>query len=111
VLSNARQFSVDVQDLNAVVNEPRWVSTKAAFAWHALYPSDYTRQAVAAVRPAQTPGGWASGVYERSQRSTGTLNVNTEAVVMTAAVYAMHGKPLLAHSRAMRSTLPKDTGQ
>jgi hypothetical protein len=109
VLANARQFSVDVQDPRAVVNGPRWVSTKAAFAWHALFPSAYTRQAVDTVQPAGTPGGWASGVYERTNRSTGTLNVNTEAGVMTAAVYALYGEPMLARSRTAQKTLNKDT--
>ena len=104
VLANARQFSIDVQDPRAVVNSPRWISTKAAFAWHALFPSSYTRQAVDAVQPASTPRGWASGVYERTTRSTGTLNVNTEAGVMTAAVYALYGEPMLTRSRTVSKT-------
>jgi uncharacterized protein DUF3131 len=109
VLANARQFSVDVQDPRAVVNGPRWVSTKAAFAWHALFPSAYTRQAVETVQPASSPGGWGSGVFEQTTRSTGTLNVNTEAAVMTAAVYAMYGEPMLTRSRTASKTSNKDT--
>jgi hypothetical protein len=104
VLANSRQFSVDVQDPRAVVNGPRWVSTKAAFGWHALFPSDYTRQAVETVQPASTPRGWASGVFEHSTRSTATLNVNTEAGVLTAAVYALHGQPMLTRSRTARNS-------
>jgi hypothetical protein len=34
-------------------------------------------------------------VFENSTRSTATLNVNTAAVVMTAAVYALRREPLL----------------
>lgn len=95
VFANARQFSIDVQDARAVVDGPRWMSTKAAFGWHALTPSAYTRRALKAVAPARGAQGWASGVYENSTRSTGTLNVNTAAVVMSAALYALRGEPML----------------
>lgn len=103
VFANARQFSVDVQDPTAVVEGPRWVSTKAAFGWHALVPSAYTRQAVKTVEASRGSRGWSSGVYERSLKSTDTLNVNTAAVVMTAAAYALHGEPMLARSRRLRT--------
>lgn len=96
IFSNGKHFSIDVQDPDAVVERPRWVSTKAAFGWHALMPNGYTRRALEAVQPARESRGWSSGVYENSGRSTGTLNVNTAAVVMTAALYALEGEPMLA---------------
>ena len=102
VLANDREFSVDVQTPGAIVNGPRWISTKAAFGWHALLPSAYTSSAVGAVEPSRSTGGWASGVYEQTKKSTGTLNVNTTAGVMTAAVYAARGEPLLARTRSDR---------
>jgi hypothetical protein len=95
VFANGREFSLDVQDPDAVVDKPRWLSAKAAFAWHALVPSEYTRRAVKAVEAAVGPHGWSSGVYENTTRSTGTLNVNTAAVVMSAAVYVLRREPLL----------------
>jgi hypothetical protein len=64
VYNHGREFTVDVQDADAAVAGPRWVSAKGAFAWHALLPSDYTRLAVSAVRPAASRRGWAAGVYE-----------------------------------------------
>jgi len=100
VFANGRQFSIDVQDPTATVDSPRWVSSKAAIGWHALQPSAYTKRAIEGVEPARTPRGWASGVYERTARSTNTLNVNTEAVIMTAALYALRGKPMLSLSTA-----------
>jgi hypothetical protein len=75
---------------------------EAAFGWHALLPSAYTSSAVAAVQPARTASGWASGVYEGTMKSTGTLNMNTTAGVMTAAVYAARGEPLLPRNRSDR---------
>ena len=65
VLANARQFSIDAQDPDAVVDGPRWMSTKAAFGWHALMPSGYTRRAVTAIEPARESQGWASGVLRK----------------------------------------------
>lgn len=94
VFANNRAFGIDVQAPNAFVDGPRWISTKAAFGWHALAPSAYTRRAVQAVRPAAGPNGWASGVYERGG-STNVPNINTAAVVLEAALFERLGRPLL----------------
>jgi hypothetical protein len=81
----------------ADLGEPRWVSAKAAMGWLALLPGDYTRLAAATVEPARTREGWASGVYEGSGRSTGAANINTAAVILTAALYvARGGRPIAA---------------
>ena len=75
---------------------PRTVSTKAAFAWHALLPSAYTWRAVQTVAAAAGSVGWGSGVFESSPgRSTGAENVNTAAVVLESALYYMRGRPLI----------------
>jgi hypothetical protein len=95
VYANSLQFGIDVQDPRTVVDGPRWVSTKAAFALHALMPTWYTQLAIETVRPSRAAGGWGSGVYEGSGQTTGTANINTAAVVMTAAVYDRLGHPLL----------------
>lgn len=88
-------FGVDVQTRGAFVNEPRWVSAKAAYAWHALLPRPYTRLAVRTVEPARTAAGWASGVLEGTGTSTGTLSINTAAVILTAALVERRGKPVI----------------
>jgi hypothetical protein len=93
--THRKAFGVDVQRRGAFVDEPRWVSAKAAFAWHALLPRQYTRLAMAAVQPARTPNGWASGVFEGTATSTGTLNINTSAVILTAALYERRGQPII----------------
>ncbi|HJQ18795.1 MAG TPA: DUF3131 domain-containing protein [Gemmatimonadaceae bacterium] len=78
---------------------PRWISAKAAFGWHALFPSDYTWNAVRAVLPAgRTGNGWNAGVYERSKRPTPAFNLNTAALVLEAAYYAQRGCPLIRPS-------------
>jgi hypothetical protein len=93
---HGQQFVVTVQGSDVALNEPRWISAKAAFAWHALLPDSYTRRAVNAVARARHPErGWCSGVYERRRRSTGSENVNTAAVILQAALYSRSGLPLI----------------
>jgi hypothetical protein len=94
--TRGKEFGIDVQDRRATVDGPRWVSTKSSFAWHALLPSDYTRRALAALAAARGAGGWDSGVYEDTGRSTGTANINTEAVVLESVLVERTGGPLLA---------------
>ena len=88
-------FGVDVQTRGAFVDEPRWVSAKAAYAWHALLPRPYTRLAMRTVEPARTAAGWASGVFEGTGTSTDTLNINTAAVILTAALVERRGHPVI----------------
>lgn len=94
---HGNQFVVGAQDTEEVLTEPRWVSAKSAFAWHALLPGGYTRLAVDAVAPAGHPQrGWSSGVYERTGASTAAENLNTAAVILEAALYSKTGRPLLS---------------
>jgi hypothetical protein len=93
--TNGKAFGIDVQDPRGAVEQPRWVSAKAAYAWNVLRPSAYTGLAVRTVAPARTPGGWGAGVFEGSGASTGTLNVNTAAVILTSALYQSRDTPLL----------------
>jgi hypothetical protein len=92
---HGRQFVVNVQGSDVDLNDPRWISAKAAYAWHALLPGGYTRSAVDAVAAARTERGWSSGVYEAGRRSTGSENINTAAVILQAALYSRTGVPLL----------------
>ena len=77
-----------------VTNEryPRWASTKAAFGYFALAPSEYTWRAVQAVQPSGVSGqGWTAGVYEATGRATKQFNLNTAAVVLESAAYVHRG--------------------
>ena len=95
VFSRHGRWSIDVQRPGVVLEPPRWISTKAAFAWHALLPGDYTRQVVDSIRKRALVGGvWGSGVFEDG-RATGNANINTAAVVLEAALYRQRGAPLI----------------
>jgi uncharacterized protein DUF3131 len=99
--TNGRDWGIDVQDRDASVDGPRWISTKSAFAFHALMPSQYTDLVMQRLGRAETPGGWASGIYERSGESTGNLNINTTAVILTAALVNQKGQPMLPSARRL----------
>ena len=95
VYTHRRAFGVDVQRRNAYVDQPRWVSAKAAVAWHALLPGPYTRVAMHTVARARTSSGWDSGVFEGTDTSTGSQNINTAAVILTAALYERRGNAIM----------------
>lgn len=91
-----RWFAVGTHVPSVRLEGPRWISAKGAYGWHALLPSEYTRLAVDAVARASHPGrGWSSGVYERSGRPTLSVNLNTAAVILEAALYRATGRPLV----------------
>jgi uncharacterized protein DUF3131 len=95
VFANGKAFGVDVQDRDAVVEGPRWISAKSAFAFHALTPSAYTAAAVRALGAARSASGWGSGAYETTGRPTGNININTAAVILEAALFESRGRPFL----------------
>lgn len=93
---DGKPFTIDAEGAPSSLDEPRWVSTKASLAWHALLPDAYTWLAVQTVKPAMIEGrGWDAGVFEKDGRPVGNLNVNTAGIVLEAAMYYMTGKPLL----------------
>lgn len=96
VYRQGRSFVVDGPIGGPFVENPRWISSKAAFAWHALLPSPYTLTVLQAVQSSGLPGrGWGAGVYEGSLRPTGDASLNTAALILEAAVYNLRGHPFL----------------
>lgn len=74
----------------------RTLSTKAAFAWHALFGTDYTAQLVASVADlADAQKGWAEGRYEIDGAPNTSTTCNTNAIVLASLAYKVFG-PLLA---------------
>ena len=97
VYHSGNTFVVEGPGYGTVVTTPRWVSSKAAFAWHALLPSDYTLKAFNAVQSAAMPGdGWGAGVYEGSLRPTGYATLNTAGMILESVLYHKRGQPFLS---------------
>jgi hypothetical protein len=97
VYHSGQTFVVEGPGYGTVVSSPRWVSSKAAFAWRALIPTDYTLRAFNAVQVAAIPGdGWGAGVYEGSLKPTGYATLNTAGMILEAALYQKRGQPFLS---------------
>lgn len=95
VLCNGKTFTIDVSQTGKNLDKPRWVSTKAAFGYHALMGTEYTKRVMEAISGAKSEDGWSSGVFEGSLKSTTTYDINTTAVVLEAAAYRKLGRPLI----------------
>lgn len=77
----------------------RTVTTKVAFAWDALFGTDYTRALVATIAPLGDPErGWPEGIYEADGSTNSSVTVNTNAVVLAALAFRAHG-PLIRSSQ------------
>lgn len=97
VYCSGKEYTIEVHKPGIDLDAPRWVSSKAAYAWHALMPSKYTWLAVTTVHPAKKPGkGFDTGVYEKTNKPTNVSSLNTSAVILEAALYHKTGKPLIA---------------
>jgi hypothetical protein len=94
VYHNGRIFVVEGPEEGTYVDSPRWVSSKAAFAYRALMPTAYTLQVFQAVQPAGIAGsGWGAGVYEGTLRPTGEPSLNTNALILESALYFQRQQP------------------
>jgi Protein of unknown function (DUF3131) len=101
---NGDDFVVVTPSHDLVPWNLRWVSAKAAFAWHALFPSAYTWLAVQTVKSAESPNvGWSAGVYEGSKVRVPSPNLNTAAVILESAAYFVRGCPLMVKQAACPS--------
>lgn len=80
------------------VDSRRTVTTKVAFAWDALFGTDYTSELVAAVAPLGDPErGFPEGIYEADGSTNSSVTANTNAVVLAALAFRAHG-PLIRTS-------------
>lgn len=72
--------------------ELRTLSTKASFAWHALYNTRYTERLMEAVLPLSAPGkGFAAGTFEADGTLNDVYTLNTNGIVLEALHYIAFG--------------------
>lgn len=100
VYCDGKPFVIDISSPGKPLDSPRWVSTKGAFGWNAILPSEYTKKAQDLVLVTRDPKhGWASGVFEKTGVSTQTFDVNTAAIMIEIAFFQLRGaKPLIEAS-------------
>ncbi|MCF2869862.1 DUF3131 domain-containing protein [Octadecabacter sp. G9-8] len=76
----------------------RTVTTKVAFAWDALFGTDYTRELITEIAPLGDPArGWPEGIYEADGTTNSSITVNTNALVLAALAFRVHGPLIRAH--------------
>ncbi len=81
------------------MDSKRTISTKVAFAWDALFGTEYTRELLTAIAPLGDPErGWPEGIYEIDGKTNTSVTTNTNAVVLAALAFKARG-PLI---RAVR---------
>ena len=96
VYCSGKESVIEVHKPGLDLDGPRWVSSEAAYAWYALFPSKYTWLGITTVQPALHAGkGWDTGVYEKTNKPTSVMSLNTAAVILEAALYKKTGKPLI----------------
>jgi hypothetical protein len=104
VICNRKPFVIDLATPGKERDSPRWVSTKGAYGWDAIMPSDYTRRAVEYVQPAKSAKlGWSSGIYEGTGKSTKTVDINTSSVMLEIALYKLRGSRPLIQAAAVQA--------
>ncbi|VFQ42954.1 DUF3131 domain-containing protein [Desulfoluna butyratoxydans] len=74
------------------------LSTKAAFGWHCIFDTDYTRRLMTAVAGLNDPAkGWYSGLYEKSGSPNKAITCNTNAIVLESLCRKQTGKLVAIH--------------
>lgn len=94
VFGNGRPWAV-LTDKGEPRNELRFLSTKTAFSYDALYGTPYTRKMLDFVLALNDPnGGWLEGHYESSKAVNDIETANTNALILESIAYRSSG-PLL----------------
>ena len=84
-------------------SEFKSLSTKAAFGWHALYETDYTKKLIeTASKLHDEEKGWYSGLYEKTGKPNKALTANTNGIILESLAYKALG-PLLKRRQIVAS--------
>ncbi|MDD5392378.1 MAG: DUF3131 domain-containing protein [Thiothrix sp.] len=82
-----------ITEKGADASQFKTLSTKAAFGWHMLYETDYTKQLLATAATLANPErGWYSGLYEVSGKPNKAITANTNGIILEALAYKQTGK-------------------
>lgn len=77
------------------LDSKRTLTTKTAFAWYALFGTQYAQDLVTAVASlGMVDRGWPEGIYEIDGSTNGSVTTNTNAVVLASLAFRAYG-PLI----------------
>ena len=74
------------------MDSKRTIATKVAFAWDAIFRTEYTAELVKAVAPlGDAKKGFPEGIYEIDGSTNKSITANTNAVILAAIAYRSFG--------------------
>lgn len=92
---NGKPWST-ITDTGENYNHLRFLSTKAAIGWHALYDTEYTNKLFDfVVENLESETGWYNGYYETLAEPNDALTANNNGIILESLLYKQVGKPLL----------------
>ncbi len=91
VFTDGKEWNAITED-GTDASEFKTLSTKAAFGWHMLYETDYTKKLIDAVSDLNDPDkGWYSGLYEKTGKPNKVLTANTNGIILETLAYKQTG--------------------
>ena len=91
VFTDGKKWNAIAED-GTDASEFKTLSTKAAFGWHMLYETDYTRQLMEVASQLYDPEqGWYSGLYEKTGKPNKSLTANTNGIILESLAYKQTG--------------------
>lgn len=83
------------------LDSKRTVAIKVAFAWDALFQTEYTKMLVEKLAPLGDPKkGFPEGLFESDGKTNTTITTNTNAVILASLAYRAFGPLHHAHRRS-----------
>lgn len=74
------------------LDSKRTITTKTAFAWYALFGTEYAQTLIDELEPlGDAERGWPEGRYEVDGTTNGSITTNTNAVVLAALAFRVYG--------------------
>ena len=91
VFTDGKEWNAITED-GTDASEFKTLSTKAAFGWHMLYETDYTKKLMDVAKTLYDPNkGWYSGLYEKTGKPNKSFTANTNGIILEALAYKQTG--------------------
>lgn len=91
VFTDGKEWNAITED-GTDASEFKTLSTKAAFGWHMLYETEYTKKLMEVASKLNDPEkGWYSGRYEKTGMPNRALTANTNGIILETLAYKQTG--------------------
>jgi len=91
VFTDGKEWNAITED-GTDASEFKTLSTKAAFGWHMLYETEYTKKLMAVASKLNDPQkGWYSGRYDKTGKPNKAITANTNGIILETLAYKQTG--------------------